>query len=112
MEIHKPKAWHGWREFLKEYGIIVLGVLTALGAEQLVEWLHWRHEAHAAREAVALDYQRALFWVGETDVAAPCILRRLDELGAILDQRTGCRRWGRPGVRRRCPGNSAAGKAW
>jgi len=33
MDIHKPKPWHGWREFLKEYGIIVLGVLTALGLE-------------------------------------------------------------------------------
>ena len=34
MDIHKPKAWHGVREFLKEYMIIVVGVLTALGAEQ------------------------------------------------------------------------------
>ena len=43
MDIHKPKPWHGWREFLKEYVIIVVGVLTALAAEQAVEWLHWRH---------------------------------------------------------------------
>ena len=31
MDIHKPKPWHGFREFLKEYAIIVVGVLTALG---------------------------------------------------------------------------------
>ena len=42
MDIHKPKPWHSFREFLKEYLIIVVGVLTALGAEQAVEWLHWR----------------------------------------------------------------------
>jgi len=30
MDIHKPKPWHGLREFLKEYLIIVIGVLTAL----------------------------------------------------------------------------------
>jgi hypothetical protein len=30
MDIHKPKPWHGVREFLKEYVIIVVGVLTAL----------------------------------------------------------------------------------
>ena len=44
MDIHKPKPWHGLREFLKEYLIIVVGVLTALGAEQAVEMIH-RHEA-------------------------------------------------------------------
>jgi hypothetical protein len=37
MAIHKPKSWTGWREFLKEYLIIVVGVLTALGGEQMVE---------------------------------------------------------------------------
>lgn len=36
MDIHKPKPWHGPREFLKEYLIIVVGVLTALAAEQTV----------------------------------------------------------------------------
>jgi len=42
MDLHKPKPWHGLREFLKEYVIIVVGVLTALGGEQAVEWLHWK----------------------------------------------------------------------
>jgi hypothetical protein len=50
MEVHhKPKPWRDWREFLKEYGIIVLGVLTALGAEQLVDQLHWRHKVDTVR---------------------------------------------------------------
>jgi len=31
---HKPKTWHGWHEFLKEFGTIVLGVSVALAAEQ------------------------------------------------------------------------------
>jgi hypothetical protein len=43
MHIHKPRLVHGLAEFLKEYGIIVLGVLTALALEQAVE--NWRsHE--------------------------------------------------------------------
>jgi hypothetical protein len=33
MDIHKPKPWHGLREFLKEYLIIVVGVMTALAGE-------------------------------------------------------------------------------
>ena len=39
MDIHKPKPWRGWPEFLKEIGTIVIGVLIALGAEQGVEWV-------------------------------------------------------------------------
>jgi hypothetical protein len=42
MEVHKPKAWRGWREFLKEIGTIVIGVLIAIGAEQAAEALHHR----------------------------------------------------------------------
>ena len=53
MDIHKPKPWHNVREFLKEYVIIVIGVLTALGAEQTVEWLHWRHLAEKAEQDLA-----------------------------------------------------------
>jgi hypothetical protein len=49
MHFHLPKPLHGWREFAGEVGIIVLGVLIALGAEQVVETLHWRSEIADAR---------------------------------------------------------------
>ena len=52
MHFHLPKPLHGWRELVGEVGIIVIGVLIALGAEQLVETLHWRH--------VLGDYRAAL----------------------------------------------------
>ena len=42
VHVHKPKPWHGLRELLREYLIIVMGVLTALAAEQAVEALHHR----------------------------------------------------------------------
>ena len=38
VEIHKPPR--NWRGFLKEYAVIVIGVLTALAAQQAAEW--WR----------------------------------------------------------------------
>jgi hypothetical protein len=38
MKLRIPQPLHGWREFAGEVGIIVLGVLIALGAQQLVEW--------------------------------------------------------------------------
>ena len=86
MDIHKPKPWHSLREFLKEYVIIVVGVLTALGAEAGVEWLHWHHRAEAAREALAADFQRVLFWTDERIAETPCMARRLDELTDIVDR--------------------------
>jgi len=52
MHLHLPKPLHGWREFVGEVGIIVLGVLIALGAEQVIENLHWRNEVNQTREAL------------------------------------------------------------
>ena len=86
MDIHKPKPWHSLREFLKEYVIIVVGVLTALGAEASVEALHWRHQSELAHEALAYDMKRVMGWAGEIDVQGPCIDARLTELDAILDK--------------------------
>jgi hypothetical protein len=52
MEVHLPKPLHGWREFVGEVGIIVLGVLIALGAEQVAEYLHQRLELREAEDAM------------------------------------------------------------
>jgi hypothetical protein len=48
MELHKPKLVQNWRELIREWGIIVLGVLTALLAEQAVQSLEWHHKVNAA----------------------------------------------------------------
>ena len=48
MHIHLPKPLHGWREFVGEVGIIVMGVLIALGAEQVIEAVHHRSQVHDA----------------------------------------------------------------
>lgn len=41
MDVHTPKKTpRSWGEFVKDVGIIVLGVLIALSAEQSVQWLH------------------------------------------------------------------------
>jgi hypothetical protein len=52
MDIHKRKPWYGAREFLKEIGTIVIGVLIALGAGQAVEWLHWQRIVREERAAL------------------------------------------------------------
>lgn len=50
MEFHKPKPVHGWREFLTEVGVIVIGVLIALTAEAAVDSLRWAERTRQTKE--------------------------------------------------------------
>ncbi len=86
MEIHKPKSWHGLREFLKEYGIIVLGVLTALGAEQAVESFKHESQVEVAQRVLKENYTIFLRQRAELEAENVCAMKRLDELKAIVDQ--------------------------
>lgn len=52
MHIHLPKPLHGWRAFVGEVEIIVLGVLIALGAESAVEAWHWHHKVDVIRASL------------------------------------------------------------
>jgi hypothetical protein len=84
MHFHLPKPMHGWREFVGEVGIIVLGVLIALGAEQALEGLHDRHVAAQSRrdvrEEVATDVG---FYRGRLDESS-CVAARLADLSKII----------------------------
>jgi hypothetical protein len=53
--VHIPKPLHGWRAFVGEVGIIVLGVLIALAAEQFVDGLQWRTKVKRAETAMRLE---------------------------------------------------------
>ena len=72
MDIHKPKPWHGVREFLKEYVIIVVGVLTALGAEQVVEAIHTANKAAEAEELVREELARNIAFARDRVAISPC----------------------------------------
>src|SRR6185503_13856129 len=85
VEIHKPKPVHNWREFLKEYAIIVLGVMTALAAEQVVEWFHWRSQVEGARKVIATETTNNLVGAIRRMRTVQCTEQRLDTLAKILD---------------------------
>jgi hypothetical protein len=76
---------HNWREFLKEYAIIVLGVCTALAGEQTIEWMRWRGQVEEARSVIAseiaYDLEGAIWRVRTLS----CNERRLEDLAKILD---------------------------
>jgi len=84
MHFHLPKPLHGWREFAGEVGIIVVGVLIALSAEQLVEAMHWRGEVDGARRAMAVELSDSIGQSYERERLYPCIEHRLDDISAIV----------------------------
>ena len=85
MDIHKPKPWHGVREFLKEYLIIVVGVLTALGAEQAVVVMHHQLEVAEARQLIRGELEFNAARVRSRLDVRLCTERRIAELQALLD---------------------------
>lgn len=104
MRFHLPKPLHGWREFVGEVGIIVIGVLIALGAEQVVESWHWRnavaeYRAAADRE-LAFDYAAFQYRLGQSRCVGSRIAE-LDEWDAQWRSGTGkplMREIGRPSI--------------
>lgn len=85
MHIHLPKAFHGWREFAKEVGIIVLGVLIALGFEQVVEQWRWHEQASQTREALTSEIQYSALWARERIAVQQCLRGRIAQLTAKLN---------------------------
>jgi hypothetical protein len=82
--IHLPKVPHGWREFFKEYAIIVLGVLTALALEQAVESIHERRLAREAREAIEQEMRIDVDRVAYRRSQQACNDKRLAEVETLL----------------------------
>jgi hypothetical protein len=52
VHIHLPKPLHGWREFVGEIGVIAIGILIALGAEQAAEVVHHNRQRAELLEAM------------------------------------------------------------
>ena len=89
MHFYIPKPLHGWREFAGEVGIIVIGVLIALGAEQAVEKVHWRLEVRETDQRVQKDVVANLTNAEERFAIDPCLRPRLTELrDALLVERS------------------------
>lgn len=86
MDIHKPKPVHGWRELVKEIGIIVIGVVIALGAEQAVEALHWKYQVDAGEAALKVAFLREIDNIALRDVQSDCIAQRLSFLSQTVER--------------------------
>ncbi len=86
MHFHLPKPLHGWREFAGEVGIIVLGVLIALGAEQVVEGVRDRAQVGQSEESLKNNFERFVTFTAELDAYAPCVTARATQVRELIDR--------------------------
>ena len=80
MHFDLPKPLHGWRAFAGEVGIIVLGVLLALGAQQFVESVNWQQDVRQTRKAIDAESSHNLAALQHRLNQRACVGQRLAEL--------------------------------
>lgn len=80
MHVHLPKPLHGWRAFVGEVGVIVLGVLIALSAEALVENWRWHVRANEARDRLRAEVGHEFLVAEERTAVEQCIDQQLAKI--------------------------------
>jgi hypothetical protein len=86
MKLSMPKPLYGWQAFSGEVGVVVFGVLLALGAQQIVETLNERRVAAETRKTLTGEIEESLAVLELRRAAQPCIDRRLQELRGLVNQ--------------------------
>jgi hypothetical protein len=95
------------REFLFEILVVVIGVLIALGAQQVADALHWRAEVADARRALDKEITRNLGTIRGSMRQDVCKLAHLDALEAWAKESLEGRAGANPNQRFRSPGTSS-----
>lgn len=85
MRLSLPKPLRGWRAFAGEVGIIVLGVLIALGAQQLAEDYNDLSKAREARKLIRNELATYLGRLETRASVSACIANRINEVQALVD---------------------------
>jgi hypothetical protein len=112
MHFHLPKPLHGWREFAGEVGIIVLGVLIALGFEQVAEEIHWSHAVRQAHAEIRAESSFANNFFAFRAAAEPCVKRRLDSIEQVIEKVAAHKEAGRIGTLGPDIGNGISDSSW
>ena len=113
MHFHLPKPLHGWRAFAGEVGIIVVGVLIALTAEQVVETIHWDRQADKARAALRSEVGKDNLPQAYVRLAiAPCVDAQLKTLQSAVDNRMDRSRFAVLAVQYAPPSRTWDSEAW
>ena len=89
MPIKLPRPLNGWRVFAGEVGVIVLGVLIALAAQQAVETLRWREEVRLTEDALTIEIADSVLHASERQIVNRCLGDRLADLIAKVSSNKG-----------------------
>ena len=76
---------HGWHAVWWELGIVTLGVLIALAAQQMMEYSSWQAKVRDAKKDLSTELEGDLFAALERVHMKGCIDRRLDQLSELID---------------------------
>ena len=86
MAMRVPAPLHGWRAFVGEVGVVLLGVLLALGAQQLVQEVQVRSDIREFRATIDREIGMNVYALDLRASQFGCDRRRLAELANWLDQ--------------------------
>lgn len=84
MRLHFPKPLNGWRPFVGEVGVVVLGVLIALAASQTVEAWQWHQRVSQADNLFANELNAITTNAYLRLAIEPCLAARRKEIVAAL----------------------------
>jgi hypothetical protein len=74
----------GVRAYAFEVSIVVVGVLIALGAQELVDDWNWSRKVEEAEQQLAAEGSRNALVYAEHLVTAPCVVAQIDALDSRL----------------------------
>lgn len=83
MEVH-AKSVHSWKELFSEIGVIVIGVMIALGAEQAVEAIHWSNKVADAEEAMGRELSSDLGYAAGQVALKDCAAKYFASMEAAI----------------------------
>ena len=89
-DTHSPeKPIETFRDFVREIVIIVIGVVIALAAGELVDDWNWKQEVAIVQDSLDDELSEAVFAARERIQIADCQRRTLDRLDQIADESRG-----------------------
>lgn len=82
----KLRVGDGSKSFAREVGIVVLGVVIALGLGEIVDSVNWANRREQAQAALASELSAAVNSSVERQVISGCLERRLAQVAMVLDK--------------------------
>lgn len=74
MHLHRPKPLHGGRDILLEIGVIVVGIIIAIGLEQAVEFVHHSFQREELAAALRRDGQVNRKYINDDIASSQAVL--------------------------------------